>query len=120
MLYFDRQFIRRLLILILTIGPVQMNMAIDFDQSNQAMNCQNSQVQPPDMAEKNNYSECTSIYTVHCVDLSVCGAQYNFSSLYSSNPFLLRARAVTQLKFMSDKDAVSTHYPEPLKRPPKV
>jgi hypothetical protein len=115
-----RQFFSRLLILIMTISPVQMTMAIDLDQHNQAVNCQVSQAQLPDTTISNTSGGCTSEYGEHCVDLSVCGAQFNFSSLYSSKSFLLITRAVTHTKFTADNDAVSSRYPELLKRPPKV
>lgn len=115
-----RQFFSRLLILIMTISPVQMTMAIDLDQHNQAMNCQILQAQLLNTTVSDTSGDCTSHYGEHCVDLSVCGAQFNFSSLYSSNSSLLMARAVIHTKFIPDNDAVSTHYPELIKRPPKV
>jgi len=114
-----RQFFSRLLILVMTISPVQITMAIDLDQHNQAMNCQISQVQLTSITFNNTSDDCTSDYNGHCVDLSVCVAQYNFS-LYSSNSFLLMSRAATHTKFMPDKDSVSTQYPELIKRPPKI
>jgi hypothetical protein len=120
MIFKTRQFINRLLILIMTISPVQITMAIDLDQHSQAMNCQNSQAQPPDTTVNNTSGDCPSDYGEHCVDLSVCGVQFNFSSFYSSKSFLLITRAVTHTKFIPDNDAVPTHYPELLKRPPKV
>ena len=114
-----RQFFSRLLILIMTISPVQITMAIDLDQSNQAMNCQISQAELSGTGVNSLSGDCTSDYSRHCVDLSVCGAQYNFTS-YSSNLFLLMSRAATLTKFMPDNDSVSTHYPELVKRPPKI
>jgi len=120
MIYFSRQFISRLLILIMTISPVQITMAIDLDQHNQAMNCQISQAQLPNTRVSIPGEDCTSDYGEHCVNLSVCGAQFNFSSLYSPNAFLLIPRAVTHTKFIPDNDAISTRYPELVKRPPKV
>jgi hypothetical protein len=116
---FTRQFFSRLLILIMTISPVQITMAIDLDQHNQAMKCQISQAQLANTTVGNTSEGCTSDYNGHCVDLSVCVAQYNLSS-YSSSSFLLITRAVTHTKFIPDNDSVSTHYPELLKRPPKV
>jgi len=120
MFYFDRQLIIRLLILVMAISPVQITMAIDIDQNNQAMNCQNSQVQPANIMEKIMGGGCQSDQSSHCVDLSVCVTQHNFSSMQSSNSFLLLARAAIHKKFVADIDAVSTHYPELLRRPPKV
>jgi hypothetical protein len=120
MIFKTRQFFSRLLILIMAISPVQMTMAIDLDQHNQSMNCQISQAQLPDTTISNTSVDCTSEYGEHCVDLSVCGAQFNFSSLYSSNSFLLVTRILAHAKFIPDNDAVSTHYPELFKRPPKI
>ena len=117
---FARQFFSRLLILVMAIGPVQITMAIDLDQHNQAMNCQMSQAQQVGITVNNTDENCTSDYSGHCVDLSVCVVQYNFSSFYSANSFLLMSRAVTHTKFIPDNDAVSSRYPELLKRPPKV
>ena len=116
---FTRHFFSRLLILVMTISPVQITMAIDLDQSNQTMNCQISQAQLSGTGVNSLSGDCTSDYSKHCVDLSVCGAQYNFTS-YSSNSILLITRVLTHTKFLPDNDAVSTHYPELLKRPPKV
>jgi hypothetical protein len=104
----------------MTINPVQMTMAIDLDQHNQAMNCQISQAQLPSTTVGNTGTDCTSDYGEHCVDLSVCGAQFNFFSLYSSNSFLLVTRTLAHAKFIPGNDAVSTRYPELFKRPPKV
>jgi hypothetical protein len=117
---FTRQFFSRLLILIMTISPVQITMAIDLDQHSRAMNCQISQAQLSGTDVNNLSRDCTSDYSGHCVDLSVCVAQYNFTSWYSSNSFLLFTRMATHTKYMPDSDAFSTHYPELLKRPPKV
>jgi hypothetical protein len=116
---FTRQFFSRLLILIMTISPVQITMAVDLDQHNQAMNCQVSQAQLSSTGVNSLSGDCTSNHSGHCVDLSVCGAQYNFTS-YSSNSFLLISRAATHTKYMPDDDLVSTRYPELLKRPPKI
>jgi hypothetical protein len=103
----------------MTISPVQITMAIDIDQHNQAMNCQISPAQLTSTSVNNTSDDCPSDYSGNCVDVSVCVAQYNFS-LYSSNSFLLITRAATHTKFMPDNDSVSSHYPELLKRPPKV
>jgi len=118
--FFTRQFFSRLLILIMAISPVQITMATDLDQHTQAMNCQISQAQFHNTAVSQTSGDCTSDHSEHCVNLSVCGAQFNFSSLYSSNSFLLMTRAVTHSKFVPDNDAISTHYPELFKRPPKA
>jgi hypothetical protein len=120
MIFKTRQFLSRLLILIMAISPVQMTMAIDLDQHTQAVNCKFSQAQLPDTTISNTSGDCTSEYGGHCVDLSVCGAQINFSSLYSSNSFLLVSRTLAHAKFIPGNDAVSTRYPELFKRPPKV
>ena len=120
MLYFSRQFLTQLLILIMVISPVQVTMAIDIGQLGQAMTCQVSQVQLTDMTDKNMDEKCTSGYGDHCAELSVCGAQNNISSLHSVNSFLLMARATDYKKIVADSDSVRTHYPELLKRPPKI
>jgi hypothetical protein len=104
----------------MTISPVQITMAIDLDQHNQAMKCQISQARLANTAVNNLNADCSSDYSGHCVDLSVCVAQYNFTSQYSLNSFLLMSRAVTHTKYMPDDDSVSTHYPDLLKRPPKI
>lgn len=115
-----RQFFSRLLILVMTISPVQITMAIDLDQHDQSMKCQISQAQLTSTATNNLNADCNSNYNGHCVDLSVCVGQYNFSSWYSSSSFLLMSRAATHTKFLPDNDSVSTHYPELVKRPPKI
>jgi hypothetical protein len=84
------------------------------------MHCQISQTQLPNTIASNTGDDCSSDYGKHCVDFSVCGAQFNFSSLYSLHSFLLISRAATHTKYMPDDDLVSTRYPELLKRPPKV
>lgn len=119
MLYISRQFLAQLLILIMVVSPVQITMAIDIDQLGQAMACQVSQVQLANMTDKNMDGKCTPEFGGHCMELSVCGAQNNISSLHSVNLFLLVARATAYKNFVVDSDSVRTHYPELLKRPPK-
>ena len=115
-----RQFLIRLIILIIAISPVQITMAIDFDQHSQATTCQMSQEQPAEIMVKIMGEACKSDQDNHCVDLSVCSVQYNVSSLYSSGLFQLTARTVIHKKFIAERDAVSTQYPELLKRPPRI
>jgi len=104
----------------MAISPVQITMALAIDQNNQVEYCQISQVHPADIMEKIMGGACQSDQSSHCVNLSVCVTQHNFSSMKSSNSFLLLTRAVIRNKFIAVSDAVSTHYPELLRRPPKV
>ena len=120
MFKFSRLFLFRLLILVMAISPVQITMAIDFGHNNLVKNCQISKARTADFMERIMDEGCKSDQKNHCVDLSVCVTQHNFSSMKSSNSFLLLTRAVIHKKFIADSDAVSTQYPELLRRPPKV
>ncbi len=104
----------------MAIAPIQITMAIDFDQSEQATTCQNSPSRIPETGGKKTGGECAPEYSVNCVDFSVCGVQTSLSSFYSLNSFLLVARTETHQKIIADSGAVSTQYPEILRRPPKV
>ena len=119
MLYIVRQIIARLLILIIAISPVQITMAVEIDQHIEAMHCQNSQVPPTNVMHRMG-GACEPDQSSHCVVVSVCVTPLNLASLKSSNSFQLLARDATPSLFVPDKDTVPTHYPEPLKRPPKA
>ena len=116
----NKQFIARFMVLIMSISPVQITIAADFDHHDTEMNCQISSVPSPDPTYMNIDDNCGIENSSHCVDLSVCAAQTNFISLRSSSPLIISASAVTRLKITTDNQSISTNYPELLRRPPKV
>lgn len=121
MFNFYRHFFSSLLILVMIINPIQIAQAIDFDRPEQATPCQISQERFPAVVDLiSTGGSCISDQGSHCVDSSVCVAQSNFTSLRSSGSIVLTIQVITKLKFVVEGDAVSTHYPELLRRPPKT
>jgi len=120
MLNFSLQSLIRLLILILAINPIQITMAIDFDPPDQNMNCQISPALSLGSFDTNMDDSCGVEKNGHCIDLSVCAAHTNFTSLRSSIPLLLSPAVVTLLRFTRNNESMSTNYPGLLKRPPKA
>lgn len=121
MLYFSRQCLIRLLVLVIAISPVQIAMAIDFDAPGQTVYCQVAAVQSFDWSgDMKRDAACVTENSDHCGDISVCVAQTSFTSLRSSISLLLPPVNATRLKFITNNASMSTNYPGLLKRPPKA
>lgn len=120
MTFVTKQFFSWMLVLIMAISPVQVTMAVDFDQSSHGSNCQSMMSDSIDSIVMNMDEECAMEHEEHCHDHPGCVGQFNSSTLQAPNALQLAVRASTLVKFLIDNEAVSTIYPPLLKRPPKA
>lgn len=119
MLFFNRQFLSWLLVLVMMISPIQVVMATDFAQDSHGVNCQ----MPDSIAELAVAVNCgadhdTADHSKNCQEHPGCIAHLS-TTLFSSGFVVSLSRAVSQLKFTADHDTILSHYPSLLKRPPK-
>ena len=115
--YTVNRFISGLLILIMTIGPVQIAFAIDYEQIRPADNCRISMNHAAEYGIGNS-DEITMID--YCLNCSVCVAHYNCAPLLPSVLSQLTARVYVHPADPTGDTVVSTRYPGLFKRPPKV
>jgi hypothetical protein len=119
MLFFNRQFLSWLLVLIMMISPIQVVMASDFAQDGHGAKCQMSGSSAELVVSANCGSDHDMAdHSKNCQEHPGCIA-HSSTTLFSSSFVVALSRAVSQLKFKADHDTFLTHYPSLLKRPPK-
>jgi len=123
MIFFNKQFLSWLLVLIIAISPIQVTTANGFGQSSHGELCQmieqeksvNSTVKATEMT-----ADCGMSHGNDCQQHLGCIAQFSSTLIFLSLSSVSINRAVTHLKFIAGNDSILTHYPSRLKRPPRV
>ena len=119
MRYWFKQFLSRILVLLIIISPMQVSSAADFDHDDHSQSCSveiSHEQHPHDTSSKD---DCSKQHSEHCSDHPECVAQHSQSPLHTSSTGLLVSPAISQLKFIPSHDSILTVYSSPLKRPPK-
>ena len=124
MTYFFKQFIFSFLVLAIAASPIQSAIAFDFDWDSHAtlVDCQQAPMQSTDVVDRQVKESCQSNQEMPCINQIHLGCAAQFSSSMFQNPyaFIASVMAARKLKFSIASDAVSTHYPEPIIRPPRT
>ena len=108
------------LMLIMALSAFQNSIAMDFVHNKQGVECRmaqksvaNTDVLKADGNCPTEHGEST------CIDIR-CLSQLNLSSLHPVHARILPARAEFLQKLLPDCNAIFSHYPDLLKRPPKA
>ena len=114
--YSRRLFISRLMILIMSIGSIQIAFAGNVDQEHSAKHCQFLSVQASEPSSLNSSEHDTMNY---CQDHTVCLSHSNCAPFLTSDLFELSAPVLMLTEDLASKAGLLTRYPRLLKRPPK-
>ena len=114
--YSRRLLISRLMILIMSIGAIQIAFAGNIDSEHSAKHCQFLSLQTSESNTLNSSEHDTIDY---CRDHTVCISHNNCAPFLTSNLFELSAPVLVLSEDLASKVAISTRYPRLLKRPPK-
>ena len=114
--YSRRLFISRLMILIMSIGSIQIAFAGNVDPEHSAKHCQFLSLQA---SESSTLSSSENDIINYCQDHTVCVSHSNCAPFLTSNLFELSAPMLVLAEDLVSKVALSTRYPRLLKRPPK-
>lgn len=114
--YSRRLFISRLMILIMSIGSIQIAFAGNVDPEHSAKHCQFLSLQASESSTLNSSEHDTVNY---CQDHTVCVSHSNCAPFLTSILFELSAPVLVLAEDLASKVALSTRYPRLLKRPPK-
>jgi hypothetical protein len=115
MRYSHRLFISRLMILIMSLGSIQIAFAGSLDAEHSAKHCQFLSVQASESSALNSGEHDIN----YCQNHAVCVSHSNCASFLTSNLFELSAPVLMLAEDLASKVALSTRYPSLLKRPPK-
>ncbi len=107
--------------MIMAISAVQSAMPIDFSQNQKGTECQMMQMSLSDANGMKAGGNCPMEQGENkCIDAECVTTSCNFTSLQAPQATLLAVRTESQQKILSGRDAILSHYPELLKRPPKA
>ncbi len=124
MTYIFKQFMFRILVLAIAVGPMQAAIAFDFDWGDHVtlMDCQQAPMQSADVVDRQTKESCQSNQESPCINQIHLGCAAQFSSSMFQNSYALIASdlAARKLQFSTDNDVVRTHYPELIIRPPRT
>ena len=108
------------LILIMSLSTFQSAIAIDFVPNKQGSDCSITQKSVADANALKSDGNCPTEHSEStCIDI-LCISPFNFSSLQPPHAKLLSARIEFLQKSLTGCDAILSHYPDLLKRPPKT
>jgi hypothetical protein len=111
-----RNLVSWLLILMISTAPFQSSMAMHFDANTPVQDNQVLVTQPQEAASTSDSQSCIVNF---CQSLSACAAHLNCNIVTSSSPPQLFAPAQFFYHLLIGDVAMSTRFPELLKRPPK-
>ncbi len=117
MTHFLKQFIYGLMVLVIATSPMQLALSFDFDQDSHEVSC--NFTLSHSLSESGQHEICHDEHEEHCQDHLGCVAQFS-SYLFASNAFQFSAGSAMLVKFSMANENLKTHYPELMKRPPKV
>jgi len=109
-----------ILMLIMTIGAVPGAMAIDFSQNQPMQKCAVMQMSLSDTSDMKADGNCPMEPGERNGIDAECTMPCDFTSLQAPHTTLLVARSGSQQKTLIGNDAIMSHYPDLLKRPPKA
>ncbi len=115
--FFSQRFISWAMIFLLTISPIQLAMAADINVDGHGENCPMAlmHVEGSSMSEN-----CEMSANDQCADHLGCVNMHISASVLKSKLSVLSKQSATRLSLHLYDATLSTHYPELLKRPPKV
>lgn len=121
MLFRNKHIFSWLLVLIMTVSPVQVTVAIDVGQDGHGERCQMTSSMPShDTVDMDLKVNCPMDHGDHCKDNPGCVAQVSSSSMQVPFSLLFVAKTIGHDKFIIANEDVRTVYPSLLKRPPKA
>jgi hypothetical protein len=109
-----------LLMLIIAISAVQSATAMGFSQNSQEQECQIMQMSLSDVNSVGADGNCPTKHGGDNGFDSECVTSCEFSSLQNPHAILSTTRAEYRQKILTDRDAILSHYPELLQRPPRA
>jgi hypothetical protein len=124
MVYLFKQFIFSVLVLAIAASPVQFAMAFEAGQEDHAklVDCQPQSNLLGDMVDHAEKQACPLGEHEICIDHSDigCTAQFSTSFYQDFNGSYISLVSAHLIEFNIDSEAVKTHYPERITRPPKA
>ena len=105
------------MVLVIATSPMQLALSFEIDQDNHDMSC--NMLLTDSMSEPGQHGLCHLEHEEHCQDHLGCVAQFS-SFLYTSNSFQFSPGSAMLVKFSMANENLKTHYPELMKRPPKI
>jgi hypothetical protein len=124
MVYLFRQLLFGVLVLAITASPAQFVMAFEAGQDDHAtlLDCQPQPILLADTVSQAEQQTCQGDQHESCIDHFDlgCTAQFSTSFYQDSNAFYISPLSANLIKFNIDNEAVRTHYPDCIIRPPKA